>query len=110
MALGHKTGGRAAGTPNRKTKEVKDVLESLGCDPVEGMARIAMNAKHPPELRGRMHAELAQYLYPKRKAIHLVEDAPVQTTRIQVVFAGESDDNPVEILGPRLLSGNEEPR
>ena len=69
MATGHKTGGRTAGTPNRKTREVTGLLESLGCDPIEGMAHIAMDEKHPPELRGRMYAELAQYVYPKRKAV-----------------------------------------
>jgi hypothetical protein len=68
MAKGHKTGGRVAGTPNRKTQEISDLLESLGCDPIKGMAKIAMDPKHTPELRGRMFAELAQYIYPKRKA------------------------------------------
>ena len=38
------------------------------------MARIAMNEKHSPELRGRMYAELAPYLYPKRKAVELAVD------------------------------------
>lgn len=69
MAVGHKTGGREAGTPNRKTKEVAELLESLGCDPIAGMAGIAGNQQNPPELRGRMYAELAQYLYPKRRAV-----------------------------------------
>jgi hypothetical protein len=69
MAKGHKTGGRVAGTPNRKTQEISALLDSLGCDPIAGMARIAMNEAHPPELRGRMYAELAQYLFPKRKAV-----------------------------------------
>jgi hypothetical protein len=69
MAKGHKTGGRVAGTPNKRTQEVAGLLESLGCDPIEGMAQIAMNEKHSPELRGRMFAELAQYIAPKRKAI-----------------------------------------
>jgi hypothetical protein len=29
MALGQKTGGRAKGTPNRVTREIKDVLRDL---------------------------------------------------------------------------------
>jgi len=64
-----KTGGRKTGTPNKRTVEIAARLEELGCDPIEGMARIAMNPKHTPDLRGRMYAELAQYLYPKRKAL-----------------------------------------
>jgi hypothetical protein len=58
MAKGHKTGGRTAGTPNRKTQEMSALLESMSCNPIEGMAQIAMNEQHTPELRGRMYAEL----------------------------------------------------
>jgi hypothetical protein len=53
MALGRKTGGRVAGTPNRRTIEVIERLESLGCDPIEGMAKIAMDEANPLELRRR---------------------------------------------------------
>lgn len=49
MALGRKTGGRVAGTPNKRTMEVMERLESLGCDPIEGMAKIAMD-RRPPEI------------------------------------------------------------
>jgi len=84
MAKGHKTGGRAVGTPNRKTQEISALLDSLGCDPIEGMAQIAMNEAHTPELRGRMYAELAQYVYPKRKAVEIAADpvAPQQSKLI----------------------------
>ena len=69
-----RTGGRQKGTPNKKTAEVRDLLLSLKCDPVRGMALIAMNKKNPPELRGRMYSELAQYMWPKRKAIEVSGD------------------------------------
>ena len=38
-----------------------------------------MNKKNPPELRGRMYAELAGFLYPKRKATEVsgVNDSPL---------------------------------
>jgi hypothetical protein len=61
--------GRKKGTPNRITREAAERLEDLGCDPIEGMARLAGDTKNTPELRGRMYAELAQYVYPKRKAV-----------------------------------------
>jgi hypothetical protein len=48
---------------------VIDRLAALHCDPIEGMARLAMDKANPPELRGRMFAELAQYIAPKRKAV-----------------------------------------
>jgi len=69
MALGRKTGGRVAGMPNRRTVEVIERLEALGCDPIEGMARIAMDMTTPVEVRARMFAELAGYVAPKRKAV-----------------------------------------
>ena len=73
MALGKKTGGRLKGTPNRRTMEVVERLAAMDCDPIEGMAKIALDPTSPLELRGRMFAELAQYCYPKRKAF---EDRP----------------------------------
>ncbi len=63
--------GRKPGTVNKKTAEVRELLLSLKCDPVTGMARIAMNSKNPPELRGRMYSELAQYMWPKRRAVEV---------------------------------------
>lgn len=79
MARGMKTGGRSAGTPNKRTQEVVERLQGLDCDPIEGMARIAMDKGTPLELRGRMYAELAQYVACKRKAMEIrtVEDKVV---------------------------------
>jgi len=80
MAFGKKTGGRHAGTPNKRTVELTARLEALGCNPIEGMAQLAMDEANPPELRGRMYAELAGYLYPKRKATEIkIDDGPKVT-------------------------------
>lgn len=57
--------------PNKRTVEAIELLESLNCDPLEGMARIAMDLNNSPELRGRMYAELAQYVHPKKKAVEV---------------------------------------
>src|SRR6516225_6719236 len=74
MALGHKTGGRKAGTPNRKTQEISELLESLGHNPIEAMVRIATDPEASLELRRRMNAELVQYVYPKRKPEEVAGD------------------------------------
>lgn len=77
MALGRKTGGRTKGTPNKATADLVERLTALDCDPIEGMAQIAMDMANPPELRGRMYAELAQYVFPKRRAVETrVDDGP----------------------------------
>lgn len=60
--------GRPVGSKGRRTKDVEDRLAALRCDPITGMARIAMNKKNPLDLRARMYAELAQYVAPKRRA------------------------------------------
>jgi hypothetical protein len=82
MARGRKTGGRTAGTLNKRTVEVAEKLRRLGCDPLEGMARLAADSSNSPELRGRMYAELAQYVYPKRKAVELASDRENPATLI----------------------------
>lgn len=97
MARGRKTGGRAPGTPNRTTAEVRERLESLGCDPIAGMARIAMNPRVKVEVRARIYAELAQYVYPKRKAVEVggLGESPLQT-RLEIVLVPAVDGRPVE--------------
>jgi hypothetical protein len=66
---GVKTGGGSRkGIPNKATADVAAKLAALKCDPLTGMARIALNRKNPVELRAKMFAELAQYIAPKRKA------------------------------------------
>jgi hypothetical protein len=87
---GIKTGGRKAGTPNKRTVEVTERLRELGCDPIEGMARLAMDEKNTPELRGRMHAELASYVAPKRKALELDAGRDNQEFRLTIRFPDES--------------------
>ena len=81
---GERRGGRQKGTPNRRTFDVMEKLAALGCDPVEGMARIAMDETNPADLRGRMFAELAAYVAPKRKAVDHSVSADQQIT-VQIV-------------------------
>lgn len=69
MAKGHKTGGRQKGTPNKANADIQERLKALNCDPIEGMAILAEDVNNPPELRGRMYSELAQYVAAKRKAV-----------------------------------------
>ena len=95
MAVGHKTGGRMAGTPNRKTRDVEELLASLDCDPIRGMAEIARNPEASLELRGRMNAELAQYVYPKRKAVeHTGAGGDSVLRTIEVVLVPAKDGRP----------------
>jgi Family of unknown function (DUF5681) len=63
--------GRPKGSKNKQTLAVTELLEALGCDPIEGMAMIAMDEKADPTLRAQIYKELAQYIAPKRKAVEM---------------------------------------
>jgi len=96
-----KTGGRIAGTPNRNTLALIERLENLGCDPIEGLANIALDPTTKPELKVRCFAELAQYVYPKRKAIDFAADD--QKMKFVVEFIGgppeQYRDGLIETIG-----------
>jgi hypothetical protein len=64
--------GRPKGAANLSTQQLADKLSALGCDPLEGMALIAMDVNNPIELRGKMYSELTQYIHPKRRAVETV--------------------------------------
>jgi hypothetical protein len=67
--------GRPKGALNKRTLDVIDKLAALHCDPITGMALIAMDEKNSIELRAKMFVELAQYIAPKRKAVEHSSDA-----------------------------------
>lgn len=48
--------------------------------------KIAVDPNAALELRGRMNAELAQYLYPKRKAVELATD-PTGPVSVVIEYA-----------------------
>ena len=67
MARGFKSGGRQAGTLNKRTQTLMERPEELGCDPVEALTRIAQDETASLELRARRYSDLMQYLYPRRR-------------------------------------------
>jgi len=98
MALGQKTGGREAGTPNKDTANLQVRLAALDCDPIEGLARIAMNRRASLAVRVKAFAEIAHYVYPKRKAVeHTGADGGLLSPRITLRIVGvakNGDDTP----------------
>src|SRR5215510_2519845 len=97
MAKGYETGARVKGTPNKRTRDLTERLAELGCDPVEGMARLAMDPNSSPDLKGRLYAELAQYVYPKRRAVEqTVIDPRDEMTEEEILIKIREilDDNP----------------
>ncbi len=74
--------GRKAGTPNKKTQDLIEICEQEGCEPFRGMVKLAMQEKDPSEQFIKF-AEIAHYIYPKRKA---VEHSGEMSEKIEVVI------------------------
>jgi hypothetical protein len=96
-AGGPKYGGRKKGTPNKATQSIQQRLDDLGCDPIEGMVKIANEALSSADfqLAGNMYKELAQYVAPKRKSIEHTGpdgDALQLVTRVELVPLDNSPD------------------
>ena len=90
MAIGRKTGGRVAGTPNKRTQELVSRLEALGVDPVLGLAEIAKDPMASIDLRARVLIDLMQYVWPKRKALDVsAESQQPISIRIGISNKGE---------------------
>lgn len=85
-----KTGGRQKGSLNKDKAEVAEKLAALGCDPIEGMATIAMDPQSPVDLRGRMFSELAQYVHSKLRAVE-VTGAGGGALQVQVLKFTDAD-------------------
>lgn len=45
MAAGKKTGGRVAGTPNKATREIKEIAQGYGAQAIEGLWKLAKGAE-----------------------------------------------------------------
>lgn len=90
MAYGFKSGGRTSGTPNKRTtlagerlREIEAKLRDEGrlepserLDPLEAMALAMIDHDSESSVRLAAAKELAQYLYPKRRAVEVAETAP----------------------------------
>ena len=83
---GERRGGRAAGTPNKRTLDLRERLaERLGdgwC-PVVAMAEIAESKDAPLDLRLRALAEIAPYIHARRRP----QAGPEDTTGLEALVA-----------------------
>jgi len=75
MALGRKTGGRKAGTPNRVTTAQRAELAASGLTPLDYMLRVLRDETEPPERRMWAAAKAAPYVHPRKSAVAVTTDA-----------------------------------
>lgn len=71
---GHKKvpgSGRKKGQTCRLAADVRAKLQELGFDPIVGMVTIAQDPDCERAIVVRVAAELAQYVYPKRRSVEI---------------------------------------
>lgn len=86
-----KTGGRAPGTPNKVNRGVEEKLAAIGCDPILGLAQIAMDPENDVKWRLSAYAELAPYVAPKRKPVDGEGNDQDAALVVQIVRLGADD-------------------
>ena len=92
-----RTGGRKKGTPNKKTLEVHERISALDYDPITTMVKISQQAMADENyaLAGQMAKELAQYVYPKRKAIEHINKEDIDPLPTQLIINFTDDPKPM---------------
>jgi len=91
-----KTGGRKAGTPNKKTVELLARLNEMDWDPLRELHELSQEARACGDLANAIKANVGvlNYVYPKRRSIDLANDsAPLQL----VVATGIPHDSPKKL-------------
>lgn len=75
-----KTGGARKGCKYKITRDIVALLDSLNCNPLEGLARIATNEKVDIAVRVHAYGKIARYVHPELKSIELSGPggAPIQ--------------------------------
>lgn len=70
---GQKTGGREAGTPNKVSTSIADLIAAKYPDyhPVMALAEIANDKKQDINIRFHCHKEVAKYICPQLKSIEV---------------------------------------
>lgn len=78
-----KTGGRKKGTPNKRTKELAEVLGSF--DPADKLVQI-YNETDDLDLKAQICRDLLKYVYPQRKAVEMSADVDINNEPFEVRF------------------------
>lgn len=78
MALGKKTGGRIAGSPNKVTAEVKEAISAIALKEIKKLPKILEGLE--PFQRAQLTIKLLQYILPKPEPMQLNEQEDMELT------------------------------
>ncbi len=84
--------GRPKGSRNKRTEDIEDMLERLGCNPLEVLAMIAINDKAslgeekdiPIALRQKAASDLMPYIAPKLRSSQVEVTGPTEDQRLVI--------------------------
>lgn len=88
--------GRSVGSKNLTT-QIREKLKEIGCDPVLGLAQIAMNEKNPLRVRESAYTTLYKSIVPTLRSVEITgEEGGPLSTKVQIVYKKltESPDEP----------------
>ena len=77
MAIGKKTGGRVAGTPNKATKITRDIINNLSADMYNQVLEDIASLE--PNERVKVWLKLCEFNIPKPQTVSL--DVAIQTKK-----------------------------
>jgi hypothetical protein len=69
MAIGHKTGGRKKGTPNKATAAKEAAISESGLTPLDYLLMVMRDTGQPDDVRRDAAKAAAPYVHPRRAAI-----------------------------------------
>lgn len=84
---GQKTGGREAGTPNKNTQAIAEMLAEKYPDyhPIIALAEIANDKKQDIAIRLHANKEIAKYICPQLKSIESNQGNDKQKITVRIV-------------------------
>jgi len=95
--------GRPKGAVSAKTLIVEEKLKAVGCDPIKEMAKLAMDKKVAESVRAKLLADLANYVYPKRRAVEM--DVPEETLETVQEFLDSLAEAPPSPTPVKIVPG-----
>lgn len=85
MAKGKKTGGRVAGTPNKATRDIKEIARTYTAEAMETLVRLLQREDAPAAQLGAAKEILDRGYGKATQIIAGDADNPVVVTRIELV-------------------------
>ena len=105
MAFGKKTGGRKAGTPNKRTAELVDAARASGRTPLEYMLGVQNDPAASPERRDAMARAAAPYVHPRMSAPEPNAGGNIHVSIIKNF--GDGTREVVDVTPPKLIEGSD---